>query len=81
MSEAVISKTTGDPGITKLVQSFANMGAPWLSGITDIQSLAHEVGLSVVENFQTAELNRTYRPGRPLASPIFDHYSVCTVGR
>ena len=41
MAEAVISKTTGDPGITRLVESFAAMGAPWLSGIRDIQSLAH----------------------------------------
>ena len=29
MADAVITKTTGDPGITKLVDSFANMGAPW----------------------------------------------------
>jgi O-methyltransferase involved in polyketide biosynthesis len=28
MAESVISKTTGDAGITSLVESFANMGAP-----------------------------------------------------
>ena len=43
MAEAVISKTTGDPGITSLVESFATMGAPWLSGIRDIRSLACEL--------------------------------------
>ena len=32
MAEAVVSKTTGDAGITRLVESFATMGAPWLSG-------------------------------------------------
>ena len=62
MAEAVISKTTGDPGITKLVESFANMGAPWLSGISDIGRLAYAHGFSLFENFQTAELFRTYRP-------------------
>ena len=79
MAEAVISKTTGDPGITRLVESFAAMGAPWLSGIRDIQSLARELGLN---------LSRTSRPPssmslparRPMTSPIFGFYSVCTLG-
>jgi methyltransferase (TIGR00027 family) len=80
MADAVITKTTGDPGITDLVESFANMGAPWLSGIRDIQALAHEMNLRVIENFKTAELRQTYWPGRPLTSPIFKFYSVCTLG-
>jgi len=79
MADAVITKTTGDPGITDLVESFANMGAPWLSGIRDIQALANEMNLRVIENFKTAELRQTYWPGRPLPSPIFKFYSVCTL--
>ena len=81
MAEAVISKTTGDPGITKLVESFAAMGAPWLTGVSDIVGLGYEFGFSVVENFRTADLYRAYRPGRQVASPIFNFYSVCTVGQ
>src|ERR1700752_342597 len=81
MAEAVISKTTGDPGVTKLVESFARMGAPWVSGIGDIGSLAYELGLILVENFRTADLCRRYRPGRQITSPIFDFYSVCTLAR
>ena len=81
MADAVISRTTGDAGVTRLVESFADMGAPWLSGVTDIGSLAREVGLSLVENFPTSELYRAYRPDRPITSPIFDFYSVCTVGQ
>jgi hypothetical protein len=80
MAEAVISKTTGDPGTTSLVQSFARMGAPWLSGIRDIRSLAYELRLNLVENFKTAELYQAYWPGRPITSPIFSFYSVCTLG-
>jgi methyltransferase (TIGR00027 family) len=80
MAEAVISKTTRDPGITRLVESFANMGAPWLSGIRDIQSFAHELSLNLIENFKTAELHQTYWQGRPMTSPIFKFYSVCTLG-
>jgi methyltransferase (TIGR00027 family) len=80
MADAVISKTTGDPGITSLVESFANMGAPWLSGIPDVQRLAGELRLNVIENFKTADLCRTYWVGRPMISPIFTFYSICTLG-
>ena len=60
MAEAVISRTTGDAGITRLVESFAAMKAPWLSGIRDIQSLACELGLTLIENVKTAELHQKY---------------------
>ena len=80
MAEAVVTNTTGDPGITMLVESFAAMGAPWLSGIRDIQHLAHDQRLSLIEDFKTAELHRAYWHGRPVASPIFSFYSVCTLG-
>ena len=81
MAESVIAKTTGDPGITSLVESFANMGAPWLSGIRDVESLAHELSLDLIENLRTSELYRAYWLGRLMPSRIFDFYSVCTVGR
>ena len=80
LAEAVISKTTGDAGVTSLVESFENIGAPWLSGIRDIKWTAHELGLSVIENLKTAELHQRYWPARPMSSPIFDFYSVCTLG-
>jgi O-methyltransferase involved in polyketide biosynthesis len=79
MAEAVVSRTTGDPGITRLVESFAAMGAPWLSGIRDARALAAELHLTPIENFRTADLFRTYWPSRPMTSPVFLYYSVCTV--
>jgi methyltransferase (TIGR00027 family) len=79
LTEPVIAKTTGDAGITSLVESFEKMGAPWLSGISDIQRFAGELTLKVIENFKTAELYKKYSPGRPITSPIFDNYSVCTL--
>ncbi len=57
------------------------MGAPWLSGIRDIQSLARELSLNLIENFRTSELYQSYWSGRPMVSPIFKFYSVCTLGR
>jgi methyltransferase (TIGR00027 family) len=80
MAESVISKTTGDPGITTLVESFANMGAPWLSGIKDVKGLARDLGLDVVENFRMADLHQEYGVTRPMSSPIFNYYAVCTLG-
>ena len=80
MTDSVVSKTTGDPAITSFVESFERMGAPWMSGIADIHTFAREAGLQVVENFRTAELYRKYWTGRPMTSPIFNFYSVCTLG-
>jgi methyltransferase (TIGR00027 family) len=80
MAEAVISKATGDAGITTLVESFAAMGAPWVSGIRDIRSFARELGLNLLENFATSDLYRSYRGAWPIASPIFGFYSICTLG-
>ncbi len=79
MAEEVIAKTTGDPGITRLVESFAAMGAPWLSGFRDVRDLAKDLQLTLIENVQTAELFRTYWLGRPMMSPIFNLYSLCTL--
>lgn len=56
LSESIITKTTGDADMTILVESFEAMGAPWVSGIDDIHTLACELGLRVVENFTTREL-------------------------
>ena len=78
LTEAVVMKTTGNAGLTALVDSFEAMRAPWLSGIDDIYSLAREVGLRVVENFTTGQLYRKYR-GRPTSGPVFHHYSICTL--
>ena len=79
MADAVIAKTTGDAGVTSLVESFANMGARWLSGIRDIDTLARELGFRVVDNRWAGELARTNEWKRPLTSAIFDLYAVCTL--
>jgi methyltransferase (TIGR00027 family) len=78
LTEAVITKTTGDASLSALVESFEAMNAPWLSGIDDIDGLARELGLHVVEDVTTGELYHQYR-GRPCSSPIFKHYSICTL--
>jgi methyltransferase (TIGR00027 family) len=78
LSESVVMKTTGDASLTILVESFEAMRAPWLTGIDDIHSLAREMAMQVVENSTTGELYRRYR-GRSISSPVFQHYSICTL--
>jgi O-methyltransferase involved in polyketide biosynthesis len=55
-------------------------GRPWLSGIRNVQGLAHELRLNLIENFKTAELIQAYKVDRVMSSPIFKFYSLCTVG-
>jgi methyltransferase (TIGR00027 family) len=80
MADTVVAKTTGDPGMTRLVESFAAMGAPWLTGFRDIRSVAQELRLTLFENVKTSDLFDRYWLGRPMLSSIFTLYSVCTVG-
>ena len=78
-AEAVITKTTGEDGLTRMTESFANMGAPWVTGFDDIEGLAGDVSLRVIDDFTTGALYRSYRacPSQPAFGPF---YSVCTVG-
>lgn len=78
LTEPLVKKTTGDAGLTTLVEGFEAMGAPWVSGIDDIYALARELDLHVVEDFTIGELYRKYR-GYPASSAIFQHYSICTL--
>jgi methyltransferase (TIGR00027 family) len=80
MDSAVVSNTTGDPGITKLVETFAKMGAPWISGIRNVEAFADETNLKLIDNFKTAELHEKYWLGRLSPSSLFKFYSVCTLG-
>jgi methyltransferase (TIGR00027 family) len=79
MTDAVITHGTGDAGVTTLVESFAAMGAPWLTGFRDIQAMARENRLTLLENFKTRELGRQFWRERPFTSAIFEHYRLCTM--
>ena len=79
LTEAVIDYATGDEQTTTFVRRFAEMGAPWSFGIDDVGALAGDAGLIVVDKIKTADLYRTFWPGRPLESIWFDHYSLCTL--
>lgn len=79
MDEAVVSRTTGEPGATAFVERFTAMGAPWTYGIDDLDAIATETGLAIADRTTIAELHRKFWPERPLESVIYEHYTVCTL--
>jgi methyltransferase (TIGR00027 family) len=79
MAEEVIAKTTGDHEITKVVERFAAMGAPWIYGVNDLEKLASACGATIMESFKMADLHGAYWPTKRLDSPIYYYYSICTL--
>jgi hypothetical protein len=79
MSEEVIAYATGDRQVSSFVERFAVMGAPWHFGINDLEALATEAALTVVDGITTGELHRAYWSSQPLDSIIYQHYSLCTL--
>jgi O-methyltransferase involved in polyketide biosynthesis len=79
MDTAVVARRTGEQGTTIFVERFAAMGAPWHYGIDDLQAVATATGLTVADAMTVGDLHRKFWPGRPLASIVYDHYTLCTL--
>ena len=80
LATAVITKSTGEVGLTRMTEGFADMGAPWVTGFDDIRALAKDVKLQVIDTFTTGELYQRYRPLASSRRPVFGpFYSVCTL--
>ncbi|HSA66301.1 MAG TPA: SAM-dependent methyltransferase [Methyloceanibacter sp.] len=79
LTEAVIDYATGDAPTSAFVRRFAEMGAPWSFGIDDLEALAVDAGLVVIDKIKTADLYRTFWPSLPLDSIWYDNYSLCTL--
>ncbi len=79
LSTEVIDKRTGDAGLSALVEHFARLGAPWITGIDDVYALADELGFDVMQNVLSADLHRWHWPTRPMSSSFLRFYSLCTL--
>ncbi len=79
LSTEVIDKRTGDAGLSALVEHFARLGAPWITGIDDVYALADELGLDVIQNVLSADLHRWHWPTRAISSSFLRFYSLCTL--
>lgn len=79
LSTKVIDKCTGDAGLSALVEHFARLGAPWITGIDDVYALGDELGLDVIHNVLSADLHRWHWPTRPMSASFLRFYSLCTL--
>jgi len=79
VSEAVINDATGDEQISGFAKRFAEMGAPWTFGINDLDTLAGDAGLTVVNDVKMAKLFRSFWPNRQPDSKWYNNYAVCTL--
>ena len=79
LTEAVINYATGDERSSTFAKHFAEMDAPWTFGIDDLDALAGDAGLIVVDNVKTAELFHNFWPNRKLDAKWYDNYALCTL--
>lgn len=79
LSEEMIQRNTGFEGAVNLVDGFAKMGAPWVTGFAGIQRVAGETSLTVLENKWVSEVVESSRFRETLSRDLFQHYSVCTL--
>lgn len=79
MSEKVISRTTGYQDINDYIDKYESMYTPWITGFDNIEVIAKNLGLKVIDNWSTADLFKKYRPNRSLESNILNFYFVCTL--
>jgi methyltransferase (TIGR00027 family) len=75
----VITRTTGNAGMTHMADAFTAMGAPWLTGFADVRELGSDAGLMLLENVTTAVLGHIYRP-RAEAPSFGPFYAIATLG-
>jgi hypothetical protein len=56
------------------------MGAPWYFGVDDLDALATEAGMIVLDRVKMTDLHRQHWPNRPLdALAFYDRYFLCTL--
>ena len=79
MSEKVIARTTGYQDINDYIDKYESMYTPWITGFENIETLADELKLKIIDNFSTAQLHKQYRPHRLLESNLLKFYFVCTL--
>jgi methyltransferase (TIGR00027 family) len=79
LSEEMIQRNTGFEGAVNLVNGFAKMGAPWVTGFASIHQITEQTGLSITENKWVAEVVDPSPFRETLSRDIFRHYSVCTL--
>ena len=79
MSERVLSRSSGQPEITRFADAYESLGSAFKTGFAGASDLGDELGLEVSSDQTTAELRRSYSPDSSGAVALFDFYSVAVL--
>ncbi len=79
MSEQVIARTTGYQDINDYIDKYESMYTPWITGFENIETLAKDLNLKIIDNFSNSELHQQYRPQLSLEFNLLKFYFVCTL--
>ena len=63
-----------------LRQALRGDGREWHFGVDDLEALAAEAGLIVVDKLKTADLSRTHWPSQHLDAAFYERYSLVHIG-
>lgn len=81
MSDEVISRSTGDPRVSEFAETYANLGAGFITGIADVHAFARDLGLEIADHHAASELRRRYLPADECGLRLFEHYFLATLRR
>jgi methyltransferase (TIGR00027 family) len=79
MSDEVISRSTGDARISEFAQTYAELGAGFVSGLADVHAFARDLGLEVADHGAASELARRHLPADARDLRLFAHYFLVTL--
>lgn len=79
MSDQVISRSTGDPRISEFAQTYAQLGAGFVSGLADVHAFARDLGLEVADHRAASELARRHLPANACELRLLEHYFLVTL--
>jgi len=79
MSDQVISRSTGDARISAFAETYADLGAGFVSGLTDVHAFARDLGLEVADHRAASELARRHLLADACELRLLEHYFLVTL--
>ena len=77
LSDKLIKRSTGYDQSEHLLEGFASLGAPWQTGIGDIQRIANETNTAVQRNFLIADYVNQRNDTFAVDRDLLDDYYIC----
>jgi len=79
MSDRVIARSTGDARVVAFADTYASLGAAFLTGLADVRAFARDLRLEVADHRTAGELARRHLPAEASGRALFEHYLLTTL--